>query len=428
MNSKALRIQKIMANTSFQITSLKQRVLLIAVAIFIVIWLIFAIKWSLANSMSTQSQFKEISQFAIDWSPNDPQPYYSLAALNEKSLSPNDLAEAVSNYEKAVALSPNNYLLWSSLATARDRNDDSVGAEKAIRKALELAPNYSEVRWILGNILLRNEKSEEGFVEIRKAAETNPKFVYPTASTALQIFDGDLNKITQNIGQSDQINSALAVILAKKERFDDALTLSKRLKILSLDDGNNLISAFLVGKKFRAASEVQSRITQQENNKPSLAKFVNSSFENDVNPANANIFDWQLTDALQPQIGVDDKQKQDGNRSIVIVFNSTDGKDFRQISQTISVESNKKYSFQTFARSELKASSTLKWEVLDASDSRLLGSTSAISAGSDWQKLTAEFTSGATTEGVIVRLVRVSCGSSICPISGKVWFDNFSLQ
>jgi tetratricopeptide (TPR) repeat protein len=421
-------ISKFMANKSFQIISTKQRILLISIAIVVLIWLMFAVKWSLANSMSTQSQYKEISQFAIDWSPNDPQPYYSLAALNEKSLSPNDLAEAVSNYEKAVSLSPNNYLLWLALATARDRNDDSAGAEKAVRKALELAPNYSEVRWVLGNILLRNEKVEDGFIEIRKAAESNSKFVYPTAATALQIFDSDLTKITQNIGESDLINSALSVILAKKERFDDALALSKGVKILSVDDGNKLISAFLAGKKFRAASEVQSRITQQENSKPSLAKFVNSSFESDVNPANVNIFDWQLTDALQPQIGVDDKQKQDGNRSVVIVFNSTDGKDFRQISQTVSVESSKKYSLQTFARSELKASSTLKWEVLDAGDSRLLGSTSAVSTGSDWQKLTTEFTSGASTEAVTVRLVRVACGSAVCPISGKVWFDNFSLQ
>ncbi len=415
-----------MAKISFQINSTKQRLVLILIVVFVIIWLLFAMKWSLANSMSTQSQYKEISQLAVDLSPNDPQPYYSLAALNEKTVTPNSFADAVINYEKAASLSPNNYLLWLSLGQARERNSDFVGAEKAVRKALELAPNYSEIHWVLGNMLLRNDKKEEAFAEIKKAAETNSKYINPSVSVAWQAFDGDITKISNVFGDSDLVNSSLAVLLAKKGNFEDALKTSQKAKTLNADDANNLLSTFLTAKKFRGASEINLRILNQE--KSGLAKFNNQSFESDVKPTGAGTFEWQLTESAQPIIAVDDKQKQEGNRSLVMVFNSSDGKDFRQISQMVAVESSKKYRFQSFAKAELKASSTLKWEIVDANDGKLLGTTNAVSANSDWQKFEVDFTAQANTEAIIVRLVRVSCGSTVCPISGKIWFDNFSLQ
>jgi tetratricopeptide (TPR) repeat protein len=417
-----------MNHVSIQTKSFFQRIVLIIATFAILVWFGFLIKWSLANSMSTQAEIKEISQLAIDLSPNDPQPYYSLAALNERSLSPNDLADAVANYEKAASLSPNNYLLWLALGKARERNDDSIGAEKALRKALELAPNYSEIHWVLGNILLRNDKQDEAFAEIRKAAETNTKYVNPAVSTALQFFEGDFSKLTTQLGESDEINAALAILLAQKGNLDESLKISRLVKTLNPDNANSLLASFLGAKKFRAASEIEARMVNVETEKASLGKFINHSFESEVKPTGAGTFDWQLTDASQPVIAVDNRQKQEGNLSLAVVFNSTDGKDFRQISQMIAVESGKKYRFQSFAKADLKATSTLRWEIIDAADSKLLGATNAISAISDWQKLDAEFTTNSNTEAVLVRLARVSCGSSVCPISGKVWFDNFSLQ
>jgi tetratricopeptide (TPR) repeat protein len=415
-----------MNRISIQTKSFSNRFVLITTTFAILVWFGFQIKWSLANSMSTQSDTKEISQLAIDLSPNDPQPYYSLAALNERSLSPKDLADAVANYEKAVSLSPNNYLLWLSLGKARERN--SIGAEKAIRKALELAPNYSEIHWVLGNILLRNDKQDEAFAEIRKAAETNPKYIKPAVSTAWQFFEGDFDKLINHVGQSDEISVALAILLAQKGNFDESLKVSRLAKTLNPDNANSLLTSFLGAKKFRAAAEIQTRIATVENQKSLLGKFNNPSFETEVKPIGAGTFDWQLTDASQPVIAVDNRQKHDGNLSLAIVYNSADGKDFRQISQMIAVESGKKYRFLSFAKGELRASSTLRWEILDAADSKILGATNPVSPNTDWQKLDVDFTTNSSTEAILVRLARVSCGSSVCPISGKVWFDNFSLQ
>jgi tetratricopeptide (TPR) repeat protein len=418
---------------SIQTISTVSKVVLILLALLSILFFIFSAKWSLANAISRNAEYKEQSQLAIDWSPNDPQTHYSLAALDEKTLIPDDFPRAVENYEKSAALSPNNYLIWLALGKARERNGDSLGAEKAILKSIELAPSYSENHWILGNILLRQGKNDEAFAEIRKAAETDNKYVNPAVSTAWQTFDSDIPLISSKIGDSTAIRSALSIFLAKQQKFDEALnfwnSLPENEKKSNLkQNGVDLVNAFIANKKFRAASTVQSQIAETDTNKILVGKFSNSGFEAKINPANTMVFEWQIADAAQPQVGVDNIQKHEGNQSLVLVFNSADGKDFRQISQTVAVESGKKYQFQTFYRSELKTGSTVKWEILDASDDKVLSTTSAVSANSDWHNLTTEFTTLPATEAVIVRLIRVPCGSSTCPISGKIWFDEFSFQ
>ncbi len=422
-----------MTGKLIQTNSITAKITLVAGALCLILSFIFTAKWTLANAVARNAIYKEQAQLAIAWSPNDPQTHYSLAAIDEKTLIPDDFPKAVENYEKAVALSPNNYLLWLPLGQARERNGDFEGAEKALRKAIELAPNYSENHWTLGNILLREGKIDEAFIEIRRAAETNEKFVNPAVATAWQTFAGDISVISNKIGDSPNIKSASAVFSAKQKRGDEALNFWNALpeaekKTKFKQNGAELVDIFLADKKFRAASVVQSQISDSEADKIIVGKFTNASFETEVKPVKATAFEWQITDATQPQIGFDDKQKHDGNRSLVIVFNSTDGKDFRQISQTVAVESGKKYQFQTFYRSDLKANSTVKWEIADAGDNKILATTAAISATGDWLKLSADFTTLAATEAVVVRLARVSCGSSVCPISGKIWFDEFSFQ
>jgi hypothetical protein len=94
----------------------------------------------------------------------------------------------------------------------------------------------------------------------------------------------------------------------------------------------------------------------------------------------------------------------------------------------VAVEANKKYVFETFYKSELKTLTTVKWEIADAADGKVLALTEAIAAEADWTSLKAEFTAPDATEAVIIRLVRIPCNTTLCPITGKLWFDDFSLN
>ncbi|MDQ3750929.1 MAG: hypothetical protein M3367_18215, partial [Acidobacteriota bacterium] len=97
-------------------------------------------------------------------------------------------------------------------------------------------------------------------------------------------------------------------------------------------------------------------------------------------------------------------------------------------SQIIAVEAARKYGFSLFYKSDLRTSGTLRWEIVDDSNGKVLATTKPISASADWTNLKTEFITAVNTEAVIVRLVRESCKSIICPIAGKVWFDDFSVD
>jgi len=314
---------------------------------------------------------------------------------------------------------------------ARERVGDAAGAENALRKALELAPNYSEVQWTFGNVLLREGKTNEAFAEIRKAVN-DPKYVAPAVSIAWQIFEGDVAQIRQNLGNSTQIDSALSVFFARQKRFDEAMQTWNALppgekKTTFKQAGEDLYKEMIAGKKYRSALQIQTEITEPETDR-SVGKISNGGFEAEIKTANQGVFDWQIAEGAKPQIGPNNAQKHSGNLSLLMIFNSSDGKDFRAVSQIIAVEPGKRYEFETFYKSELKTSAGLKWEIADAADGKILAVTGTTSAGADWASLKTEFIVPENAEGVVVRLARESCKTLICPITGSIWFDDFSIK
>lgn len=408
------------------------RVALFAVALVCVAAVYFAAKWFLASTLAGSAPSKEIAAYAVELAPDDPRAHYTLAALDEQTFLAEDFTRALAEYETATSLSPNDFRLWFDLGRARERAGDAAGAEKALRKAIELAPHYSRVHWTLGNLLLREGSTEEAFVEIRKAVENDADYATPAVTTVWQFFGGDAGLIAQKIGDSNPIKAALSAYLAKQQRFDEASALWNSLpegdkQTVYRDSGTQLVQSLLAAKKFREALAAQMQINPPAGERPEIGKIVNAGFESNV-AATAGDFEWRIADGIQPQIGFDEQQKHGGARSLVIVFNSPAGQDFRAVQQTVAVESNKHYAFQTFARSDLKNPGTVRWEIADAADGKVLAATVPVPAASDWQMLAAEFTTAQATQAVTIRLARVPCGASLCPITGKVWFDDFSLK
>ena len=305
--------------------------------------------------------------------------------------------------------------------------------ERALRRALELAPNYAQVQWALGNNLLRQGRTDEAFAEIRRAVEGDEKYTNSAASTAWQIFDGDLGRVRVAIGDSSRINAALAVFLSGQKRFDEAFaiwdTLPENEKRTTFkQNGDGLYAQLLEAKKYRAAAKVFSDVLAPEGEKITPGQIANGGFENALKPIGAAVFEWQIADSLQPQIGSDTGQKHSGNRSLVMIYDSAGPKDFRAVSQTVVVEPGKTYTFEIFYKADLKAATTFNWQVFDAVDGKLLGATDPVLTSSDWKGQRAKFTVPGNSEAVIIRLARVECGAGLCPITGKIWFDDLGLS
>ena len=185
--------------------------------------IVFIAKWCFANALATKAPSKEVAELSVNVAPNDPQTYYALAILNEKTFLSENLPKSLSAFEQAVALSPNDYRLWLVYGKTLERSGDSAGAERALRKALEFAPNYAQVQWTLGNILLRRGEIREAFFEIRRAAESDKNYRIPAVAAAWQISGGSLANIKQNLGDSANLNSALVMFLAKQNALSKPL-------------------------------------------------------------------------------------------------------------------------------------------------------------------------------------------------------------
>lgn len=409
-----------------------QTALVIIGAVFCVVAVIFSVKWCLGHTISVRAQQKEVADVSVDFAPDDPQTHYSSAVLHEASFLPEDLAISTAEYEKAAALSPNNYLLWLSVGKARERNGDTEGAEKAYRKAVELAPNYVDTHWSLGNNLLRQGKAEDAYNEIRQSAIGSDKYVIPAIDTAWRIFNGDISLIKKNIGDSPKLNAFLAAYLVSKERYNDSFdiwnSLSQETKsVIYRDQSEEIYAKFRDAGKYGYASIVKTSLDGQDASQ-AFGKIINGGFENNVKQQKLGFFDWQISEGPQPLIGYDDKIKHGGNFSMVLIFNSPDGQDFRPLSQAIAVQPGKSYQFEGFYKAELKTGGTLRWEILNVTDKTVIAATDAVSTNADWTKFGLTFKVPENVEAVVLNLARIKCASTICPITGKVWFDDFLLQ
>ena len=294
-----------MSSKTIEVKTSAARIFLIIAGLLCVIAVFFAFKWCLGNALAAQAEEKRSAELGAYLAPSDPQTHFTLAVLNEKTFLPEDLQKAVEEYEKAAALSPNDYRLWFHLGKSRERNGDSPGAERALRKSLKIAPNYSEVQWTLGNLLLRQGKSSEAFNFIQQAADGNERFLDPAVSTAWQIFDGDISQVRQNIGNSSKINAALASFLLKQERFDEAFDVwnslpSEERKTIFRQRGEEIYNKLISAKKYRNALKIWAEIADNNNRKYEIGRITDGGFEINEKQEKTSIFDWQIQDWPMP--------------------------------------------------------------------------------------------------------------------------------
>lgn len=416
---------------TYQLNSGATRVVLIAIGLIAAIAAFFVAKWGFANS-AAQSDLIEVAALAVNLGPEDPQTHYALAVLSEKTFAAEDQERALKEFELAASLSPNNYIFWLDLGRARERNGDRPGAERALRKALELAPNYSRVQWALGNTLLRQGKNDEAFAEIRKAVAGDVTFTNAAATTAWQILDGDIAAVRGAIGDSARSNGALATLLTGQKRFDEAFDIWDRLpadeKTTTLEEtGQKLYRQFIEAGKYRFALRVGDQSGITVNGRESIGEVSNGGFEALLTAQNPSIFTWQIADGTNPRIGPTDGQKHNGNYSLLMSFGQA-SKSIRQISQTFAVEPGKSYLLELYYRSDLKTQSKLKWEIVTAANGKLIAATNSLGPAVDWTSVRTSFIVPADVDGLTIRIAADDCNPASCSISGNIWFDDFTLK
>ena len=378
------------------------------------------------------SQLDGILRAAERWSPDDPQVHYTLGVFARKSFAPEELREALSRYERAVALSPHDYRLWMELGRARGQAGDEEGGERALRHAVTLAPHYSMPRWYLGNLLLRAGREPEAFAELRRAAEIDPSLHTQIFTAAWSYFGGDVRAVGAAVGDSREARARLVEHLLTQKRLDEALVLWGTFRAEERREqarsGASLTSALIEAGRGRKALEVYGEVQPGDAQEIAVGKLNNGGFEREVAANSGNPFDWVIRPVPQAQMNIDARNAREGRRSLRLEFNAPGEFTLGQFSQLVLVEPRARYRLSYAVRTEdLKGAATLVVQVTDAAGRALAGGPPAPPGTNDWQQVSVEFAAPAA-EAVTLRVVRAACTDDMCPVFGKVWYDDFNLQ
>ena len=397
----------------------------------------FVARWYVGNTVAeygpgVEEDGVDIARLATKWAPADPLTHWRLGSLEEKVFSVENMAAAVREYQLAVTLSPNDYRYWMELGRALEASGDREGGEKALRRAVELAPAYSHPRWHFGNLLLREGKLEDAFGQLGRAAEADYQMRPQVFGLAMQVLGGDVNEIARVATGSPAGRMEFAIYLSNNGKFDDAMrvwaTVNPADRRAQSGLSEELKKSLFEAKQLRHAVEVM-RAIDPNASLPQPEQFWNGGFESNPASAGPNNFDWVINSRPQALISID-SQAHSGHSSLRLVFKANN-LDKIPVSQVVAVEPGAQYRFECFVRTDnLSSASTPILLIRDAVDNTILAAAKPVATGTnEWQQVTFDFKTNPQHDGIIVGFDRASCGEEkICPIFGTVWYDDFNLQ
>ena len=398
----------------------------------------FTTRWCIGNTVAEYGPPAaeggvEMAQLAARWAPRDPMVRWRLGSLEEKTFNPDNLPTAVREYQAAVEASPYDYRYWMEFGHALETTGDSGGAEQALRRALELAPAYAHPRWVYGNFLLREGRTDEAFQELSRAANADEVMRPSVFTLAWQLYKGDLDAIIKAV-PSPVVRLQFVVYLIGGNNFDEA---ARVLHSVNEEDRRehsqvtaDIIKSLTQKHHFHAALAILREVESDKSQLPTPEKVWDGGFEKPLVPKDERPFHWLFTPSGLAQMSID-MDAHSGNGSLRIVFKAPGKMEIIPISQTIIVEPDTQYRLQFYQRSaDLVSAATPSVAVIDLGDNTALAGAPGIASGThDWQVVTLDFKTK-KTDGIILGIYRGSCGEgqAICPIFGTVWYDDFNLQ
>jgi hypothetical protein len=306
-----------------------------------------------------------------------------LGNLAQKELPPDQISLVVAEYEKAVSLSPHDYRLWMDFGSALEQAGDSDKAEKAMREAVKLAPSYAYPHWYLGNLLLRTDRYNEGFAELRIASNANGQFQTQLFNLAWQINKDDFDLLKAAVGDAPAVRAAFAQYLVERERYDYGLRLwndlSETDKRESRLAGDAIIASLIRNQRFHQALEIWNEVAPGPAYRAEIGHILDGGFENNLASGPRAVFGWQPQSNSQVQIGIDVSQGHTGSRSLRVFFQVRSHIETINVSQLVPVNPNTEYDFECYVKTnKLESAETPVVVIVDAAnESALAGSPAA---------------------------------------------------
>jgi tetratricopeptide (TPR) repeat protein len=402
------------------------------------VWGWYGARWYVANVVSEvvtsgDTPNVDLARMATRWAPADPFTHWRLGAVAQTDFTATNIQQTVREFGFAVRLSPNDFRYWDEYGRALEAAGQPEAAEKALRRSVDLAPNYYYPRWHLGNLLLREGKFQEAFAHLFRAAAANEELWPQVFNLAWQAYDQDVDRIANDACKQSSVRAMFSIYLVGVKKFDDAVRLWKTLSVWDRSRlagrGAELRQALVAARQFRAALDITRDTDPGRDGISEPEKLVNGGFEQPLALPTSQFFGWTIGSTGQATMTIDSSGYNSGH-SLQIVFNAPNKLDRFNAAQTVVVEPNTQYHLDYFVRTEkLNSASPPVVFVLDAADGNSLGVSEAASPGTnDWKKISLDFKTR-MSDGVTIVIGRLPCSvGDICPLFGTAWYDDFLLQ
>lgn len=364
----------------------------------------------------------------MELTPADAEAHLAGAALLNSSGAPD---QAIIELERAVALRPDDYELWSELGLLRDQTGDAAGALAAFDEAVRRAPFYSQPRWNRGNVLLRKGEHEAAFHDLSQAAESNPELIPNLIDLAWGVSKGDV-KLTEQLGQISmgKRKIAFAKLLARRGKGKEAMEVLSDAGPLPDAIKRELVEQLMAKSAYQEAFDIWKTDHGLGSDKGGGPSIYDGGFEGPLAFAEGG-FGWRVPREMQATtVSLDSGQPQSGSKNLRIEFGGNSVPGQKLVSQVILVKATRHYKLNFASRSQDLVTGGLPLLIVsDASaEQKRLGQSAPLSVGtSNWQLSSFEFTATPTTTAVVLSVVR-DCTTSSCPVFGSISLDSFSLE
>ncbi len=403
--------------------------------IIVLIGAFYGARWQLGQALAESfspnaANSAQIALAAVSLAPHNSLAH-SISAKVQQGRTLTDILEKTrSDIENAVRYSPQDYRYWLELGRIREQSGDRAAGEAAMRRAVEIAPAYAYPRWMLGNLLLRDDKKDAAFSEFKSVAANHTALRQQVLYLVWETSGGDANQLKQLFGDTAVVRAALAVFYAGKNLPDESVqmwqSLSQEEKEEHRAAGKTALRLNYERYNTRAAAIFEEALKYES---AQIGKVTNAGFEAEIGKSEEAIFGWHIDQIKNAGISLDTRLPREGRLSLKITFTGYSEQTLQIVQQLVAVEENARYRLTAAVRTaDLKSAGTPVLEIANSKSFEVLGAAPPFAVGtSDWQNVTIEFTVPPGSQGVFIRTTRVYCGAD-CPIVGALWYDDFKLE
>ncbi len=338
---------------------------------------------------------------------------------------------AANELKKTIEYRPKDYNLWLKSGQLENLQKRPTEAEIAFRKAIELAPNYGKPYFFYGDFLVKNNRQDEGFRELRTATRRNPQYFEEVFTLFWNEKSGNAAETIKLLMPLDAFEKEkLSAFLLEKGEFRAVTELNCGDLNLTDRQRYGLIHQLLEKNRFYFAGRLYKQ--NCEFSEKFESEIEDGNFENKAVEEKTG-FGWRVPSFSGNTIVSFDEENPAKGLSLRFNFNGQDDS-YTLLSQIVVVEKSRRYrlNFSYKTKEIVTGGVPVLQVILKKPDSEtsesIAGETKFSLREKDWVQTSIEFETDKLTEAVEIRLTRQTCPESLCPIFGDLYVDDFYLQ